>query len=206
MMRSMIWIYLLALLSAAALADTTADVEGYFAELDTLQADFAQTVYDEQGRRLEQSAGTLYMQRPLRLRWVYHAPYEQLMVADGRRLWLYDPSLEQVTVQFLDQTLETTPLALLSGAQPLAELFTIRRLDGSGRLQWYQLRPRHAETAEVSTLRLAFADGELEVLEIEDGFRRRTRLALADVQFNPELAPDLFRFEPPAQADVVGDY
>ena len=200
------WMGWLALVSAVALADTTAEIERYFAELDSLQAEFAQTVYDDQGRRLEHSSGTLYMQRPLRLRWDYHAPHEQLIVADGRRLWLYDPGLEQVTVQFLDQTLETTPLALLSGAQPLAELFTIQRLEGRGRLQWYQLRPLHTEAIEVSTLRLAFADGELEVLEIEDGFRRRTRLALAEVQLNAELAPELFRFEPPAQADVVGDY
>ncbi len=206
MLRHMLWSYALIGLTAVALADTTAEIEAYFAELDTLQAQFAQTVYDEQGRRLEQSSGTLSMQRPLRLRWVYHAPHEQLLVADGRRLWLYDPNLEQVTVQFLDDTLATTPLALLSGAQPLAELFTIRRLEGTGRLQWYQLRPRDVESAEVSTLRLAFANGELEVLEIEDGFRRRTRLALADVQFNPELAPDLFRFDPPEQADVIGDY
>jgi outer membrane lipoprotein carrier protein len=196
----------LALVSTVALADTTAEIERYFAELDSLQAEFAQTVYDDQGRRLEQSSGRFYMQRPLRLRWDYYAPHEQLIVADGRRLWLYDPGLEQVTVQFLDQTLETTPLALLSGTQPLAELFTIQRLESRGRLQWYQLRPLHTEASEVSTLRLAFTDGELEVLEIEDRFRRRTRLALAEVQPNAELDPELFRFEPPVQADVVGDY
>lgn len=192
------------LVAGPILAET--EVERYFGEMTALRAEFAQTVYDEQGRRLEQSSGTMYMQRPLRFRWDYRSPHQQLIVADGERLWLYDKGLEQVTVQPMDETLGATPLALLSGDRPLAEVFGIRQLPTSGRLQWYQLRPHEAESTDVSALRLAFADGELQVLEIEDVFQRRTRLALADVERDPMLDEDVFRFDPPAGVDVVGAY
>lgn len=192
------------LLSAQALAET--EVERYFGELTTLKAEFAQTVYDEQGRSLERSSGTMYMQRPLRFRWDYRTPHQQLIVADGERLWLYDKGLEQVTVQPLDDTLGATPLALLSGERPLGDVFGIRSLPSSGPLQWYRLSPLDADATEVSVLRLAFSEGELQVLEIEDVFQRRTRLALVDVERDALLDDAVFRFEPPPGVDVVGAY
>lgn len=192
------------LLSAQALAET--EVERYFGELTTLKAEFAQTVYDEQGRSLERSSGTMYMQRPLRFRWDYRTPHQQLIVADGERLWLYDKGLEQVTVQPLDDTLGATPLALLSGERPLGDVFGIRSLPSSGPLQWYRLSPLDADATEVSVLRLAFSEGDLQVLEIEDVFQRRTRLALVDVERDALLDDAVFRFEPPPGVDVVGAY
>lgn len=192
------------LLSAQALAET--EVERYFGELTTLKAEFAQTVYDEQGRSLERSSGTMYMQRPLRFRWDYRTPHQQLIVADGESLWLYDKGLEQVTVQPLDDTLGATPLALLSGERPLGDVFGIRSLPSSGPLQWYRLSPLDADATEVSVLRLAFSEGELQVLEIEDVFQRRTRLALVDVERDALLDDAVFRFEPPPGVDVVGAY
>lgn len=175
----------------------------YFAGLQALRADFSQTVFDERGARLEQTSGRMYMQRPGLLRWDYRAPYRQQVVADGSRIWLYDQDLEQVTVQPLDDALGATPLALLSGDEPLDAVFDIESLPASGQLRWYSLRPRQARD-ELNTLRLGFDGQSLRVLEMEDGLRRRTRIAFANVERNPDLDPALFRFEPPPGVDVIG--
>ena len=84
---------------ASFAADSIARVDAYLATLSTLTADFVQVVQDKQGQVTERAAGTLSISRPNRFRWDYQQPYVQTIVADGKKLWLYDPDLEQVTVR-----------------------------------------------------------------------------------------------------------
>lgn len=200
-----VYIFVLVLISAATLAQSGAPVQRYFAGLESLEADFVQQVFDENARLLEKSSGRMYMQKPGRFRWDYTQPSEQLIVADGERLWLYDKELEQVTVRAMDQALSATPLALLSGAAPLEDAFVIRdagiRDDG---LHWYALRPKQ-EQAEFEVVRVAFRDDELKSIELEDVFNQRTRLSFQRLQRNVPIAAELLRFTPPAGVDVIGD-
>jgi len=119
-------ILILSLLSALpAWAATPSSVQRYFQNLQSLRADFIQRVFDEQARVMQTSSGQMLMQKPGRFRWDYRTPAEQIIVADGERLWAYDVDLAQVTVRKLDQALSSTPLALLSGAAPIEETFTV---------------------------------------------------------------------------------
>jgi outer membrane lipoprotein carrier protein len=108
-------------------------VQRYFQNLQSLRADFIQRVFDEQARVMQTSSGQMLMQKPGKFRWDYRTPAEQIIVADGERLWAYDVDLAQVTVRKLDQALSSTPLALLSGVAPIEETFTVggvRNRDG----------------------------------------------------------------------------
>ena len=187
-----------------SVAWATTPVQRYFHELRTLRADFTQQVYDERGRLVRRSSGRMLMQRPGQFRWDYQQPSAQLVVADGQRLWSYDPGLEQVSVRPLDQALGTTPLSLLSGTTPLDESFTIGAAQTRDGLSWYELTPKQPN-AEFRLLRVAFQGEVLASLELEDSFGQRTRLDLEKLERNPALDPDLLRFTPPAGVDVVGD-
>lgn len=178
-------------------------VERYFKGLESLSADFVQTIYDEHGKTIEQASGRMYMERPRRFRWDYQRPYRQLVVADGTRVWLYDESLQQITVEPLDKALGATPLALLSGSKALSKVFTIQPLQAQGQLSWYELRP-HQPQQQLQFLRLGFFDNQLRVLEMDDALQRRTRIALDHVERNPKLDAALFHFTPPPGVDVVG--
>lgn len=100
---------------AADVAAGQQKVEGFLQGLQSLQAQFKQTLTDRNGQTVEEASGTLAIRRPDRFRWDYRQPNEQLIVADGARIWLYDADLEQVTVRKLDDTLSATPAMLLSG-------------------------------------------------------------------------------------------
>jgi outer membrane lipoprotein carrier protein len=176
----------------------------YFKDLQSLRADFVQTVFDDQNQILQSSSGRVFMRRPGKFRWDYQKPYKQLIVADGERLWLYDIDLEQVTVKKLDQSISAAPLAVLSGATPVEQAFTVSKVATQDKLQWYELHPKQQQS-EFNLLRIAFADGTLRTLELEDNLQRRTRLDLTNVERNPVLDSSLFRFTPPAGVDVVGD-
>jgi outer membrane lipoprotein carrier protein len=196
---------LIGVLSAdAAAAETETEVERYFRDLRSLRAEFVQQVFDAQRADVQTSSGVMVMQKPGRFRWDYVLPFEQVIVADGDRLWHYDSELQQVTVRRLDQALGSTPLALLSGAAPIAETFSVGPPQQEGGLQWFELKPKD-EQAEFRRLRVAFGGDDLKMIELVDAFDRRTRLRFERLERNVAIDASLLRFEPPAGVDVLGE-
>jgi outer membrane lipoprotein carrier protein len=194
----------LLVLGNVASAQAESLVQRYFQELHSLRAAFKQQVFDAQSRQLETSSGRMVMQKPGRFRWDYTQPTEQVIVADGKRLWVYDVELEQITVRALDQALSATPLALLSGAAPIEETFVVKDQVSRDGLEWFELQPKE-EQAEFKRLRIAFKDRQLRVIELEDALNQRTQLTFTQLERNVAIDPVLFQFTPPPGVDVVGD-
>ncbi|MBA3564236.1 MAG: outer membrane lipoprotein carrier protein LolA, partial [Gammaproteobacteria bacterium] len=70
--------------SAAAALEPEAGlarVQQFLDEVETLRAEFHQTVEDGEGRVVQTSDGVLTIARPDRFRWDYAEPYEQLVLA-----------------------------------------------------------------------------------------------------------------------------
>lgn len=179
-------------------------VQRYFQDLQSLRADFIQRVYDERARIVQSSSGQMLMRKPGQFRWDYRTPAEQIIVADGERLWAYDVDLAQVTVRKLDTALSATPLALLSGAAPIEDTFEVGNVQRRDGVDWYDLTPKQPQP-EFRLLRVAFKGNALVSLELEDGFGQRTRLDFQKLERNPTLDPALLKFTPPPGVDVVGD-
>ncbi|MBL8252167.1 MAG: outer membrane lipoprotein chaperone LolA, partial [Candidatus Competibacter sp.] len=95
--------FILSLLLASPVWASPSQVQRYFQDLQSLRADFVQRVYDERSRVVQSSSGRMLMQKPGKFRWNYQTPAEQIIVADGDRLWAYDVDLAQVTVRKLDK-------------------------------------------------------------------------------------------------------
>ena len=187
---------------AASATDRLAD---FFKSVQSLRADFQQIVTDARGKTIQDARGTFQMQRPNKFRWNYQKPYEQIIVADGAKLWVYDKDLEQVTVKKLDEALGNTPALLLSGSRPLTDNFHIAELtDRKDGLQWTALTPK-SEEANFKQVRLAFGKQSLEVMELVDSFEQTTQLRFSSVQSNVKFTANEFLFTPPKGVDVVGD-
>lgn len=200
-----LFILMLGLILAGPIqAATPTSVQRYFQDLQALRTDFIQRVFDERARVVQTSSGQMLMRKPSQFRWNYRTPAEQIIVADGERLWAYDVDLEQVTVRRLDQALGSTPLALLSGAAPIEESFKVGAAQRRDGLDWYELTPNQPQP-EFRALRVAFKGEILVSLELEDHFGQRTRLDFQNLERNPNLDPALLSFTPPPGVDVVGD-
>jgi outer membrane lipoprotein carrier protein len=201
MIRIAVAILLSAVLFSPALgARETARVQlDRFAEqLATLSGQFAQTTLDPDGFVSEASSGEIYFAAPDRFRWRYLEPFPQELVADGRYLWHYDESLEQVTQQDQPSASES-PLLVLTQPELLDRFYSIGE---TGDPDLIEFRPL-AEDAEFERARLYFADGAPVALEFNDSFGQTTRIDLFDLRRNPELDPALFDFVPPPGADVL---
>jgi len=190
---------LLLLCTATHAEQPTTALRNFFAGLETLQADFEQQVVDEDGRLQQSSQGHMWIKRPGRFRWDYEQPYRQQIVADGKRFWSYDEDLEQVTVQAAGEVLTATPAMLLSGEQPLEQVFTLED-DGDT----VRLLPK-TDDSNITALNLYLKNGVLQQIRAQDSFGNTTTFRFSKLERNPPLPEDLFVFVPPAGADVVGD-
>ncbi len=195
----------LLVLSAAAVEARTAreHLDAFYKGIKTMQAGFVQTRFDENGKPLESSEGIFALQRPGKFRFEYTKPYRQLYVADGGKIWNYDPDLEQVIVKSTDSTLGDTPALLLSGKRPLEKDFTITPIkrDGSD-LQWLELRPRKEESS-FRSVRLGFSAKGLRLMEVVDVLGQTTRLQFRNIKVNTRLPDRLFSFTAPKWVDVI---
>jgi outer membrane lipoprotein carrier protein len=195
----------LAWLPAVPADDSDTTVQAFFNELDTLQADFHQEVRDVDNTVQQVSDGKVWIQRPGRFRWDYASPYRQQLVSDGKRLWSYDEDLEQVTVQPIGEVLSATPAMLLGGSQPLELIFTVEPLSADGNREQVLLKPK-SNDSNVTALLLDFTDRIISGIRAEDSFGNITSFTFTNLVRNRELDSALFRFEPPAGVDIVGEF
>jgi outer membrane lipoprotein carrier protein len=183
-------------------------LEQFFKQVQSMRADFTQTVISENRRSAEKSQGVLQMQRPGKFRWEYQTPYEQQIIANGKKLWIYDVEMEQVIVKKLDLALGDTPAVLLSGGANIADRFDVKEIsvdsEGESSLYWLQLLPKQQE-ASFEKLLLAFAGDNLQIMELKDAFGQITRLTFSNLEQNPVINSSVFSFEPPAGVDVIDE-
>lgn len=190
--------------SHAATPGTLDTVRDFFAHIESLQADFHQSVIDSSGQQLQESNGKVWILRPGRFRWDYLTPYRQQIVADGERLWSYDEDLAQVTVQAMDTVLGATPAMLLSGGEPIDKVFRLEARPASGNTLHAVLTPR-ADDSSITAIHVYFEKDRLTRIEAIDGFGNHTTFAFTNLVRNAGLDAARFRFVPPEGADIIGD-
>ncbi|MEH6485292.1 MULTISPECIES: outer membrane lipoprotein chaperone LolA [Pseudomonas] len=171
-------------------------------QAQTISARFSQLTLDGGGTQLQETAGELSLKRPGLFRWHTDAPQEQLLVSNGTKVWLYDPDLEQVTIQTLDQRLTHTPALLLSGdVSKISENFEITSKE-AGNVVDFTLKPK-AKDSLFDNLRLSFRDKVLNDMQLVDSIGQRTNILFLGVKMNPPINDSEFNFEIPPGADVI---
>ena len=202
LMRALV-LALLWLPGVAAAAGTDL-LQNFVTQTTSAKARFAQMVLDRNLKMLQQATGTMQFARPGKFRWEYEKPYEQTIVGDGARLWIYDKDLNQVTVRKLDRALGASPAALLAGSNEIEKNYTITNIGNQEGLDWLEAVPKARDTA-FERIRLGFSGVNLQAMELRDQFGQVTVIRFADLERNPKLSPEAFRFTPPKGADVISE-
>lgn len=202
-MRSL-FLLLALLIAGASHAGGVDRLKAFIAGARTAEADFTQTVTDKGGRVTQQASGKMAFARPGKFRWDYREPYEQVIVGDGVKLWLYDADLEQVTVKPLAEVIAGTPAALLAGDDAIEKYFSLRNAGERDGLEWLEATPKTRDTT-FERIRMGFRGDVLVEMELLDFFGQRTTLKLARFARNPAIPPARFTFTPPKGADVIGE-
>jgi outer membrane lipoprotein carrier protein len=218
------------LCTTSAHADAIAKLRSFIAATHSGEADFTQELLDKNGKRLQLVSGKMQFVRPGKFRWSYEKPYQQLIVANGEKFWLYDVDLNQVTEKKLDAALGSSPAALLSGSNdiergfnlfdigcdeadnspqtqssstPTADKTACKGSKEKGGLEWLEAIPINPGTS-IEKIRMAFDEhSNLEMVELYDSFGHNTVLHFTNLKRNPKLPAKLFKFVPPQDADIL---
>ena len=194
-----------AVFAGSAHADARASLDRFTSGLNGLQGQFTQQVHDASGRVRESSSGQVALSAPRLFRWEYENPYPQLIVADGSRVWVYDPDLEQVTVRPQGEEEQNSPLAALIDPALLERDFVVTQGGSRDGLEWLDVAPRQESDAGFQSASLGFDGDGLVTMDVVDALGQRTVIGFSDWQRNPSFAADTFTFTPPQGVDVVGD-
>ena len=192
------------LFAGAADAGARADLSAFTQGLKGLDGAFVQKVYDAKGRLKETSKGRVAMSAPRLFRWEYRSPHPQLIVADGSKVWVYDPDLKQATVRPQGPEEQNSPLAALLDPSRLDARFVVTEEATSGGLSWLQLGPKGTDPAFRSA-RLGFGRGGLQRMQVVDALGQKTDISFTGWKRNPAFAASVFRYAPGKGVDVIGD-
>ena len=198
------FLWLLSCFSLSASASGTEQLKAFVNGIKSARASFTQTVASKSGRVPQRSQGSFMFARPGKFRWSYDKPYDQLIVGDGEKLWIYDKDLNQVSVKKLGQALGSSPAALLAGDNAMEKNFVLKDGGNAEGLEWVEATPKEAES-NFQRVRLGFKDNLPRVMELADNFGQTTTLKFAEFERNPALPAGAFRFVPPKGADVIGE-
>ena len=169
--------------------------------MQTVQASFSQIVYDDAGAELGQQYGDFYLSRPGRFRWDYKEG--QQIIADGKKIYMYDADLEQVTIRSVQNALGQVPsMLLVNDGTNIQQHFKISELPSDSGSEWVLLEPRQEE-AGYDYLKISFSDGQISAIHLQDALGNNTQLQLTNVKQNIKLSSSLFKFAIPEGVDVL---
>lgn len=200
-MRKTILVSLLAL-STCIFSQTPGDVlQAKLNAIRSMTAQFSQVIKAKK-REVSHSSGTMALERPGRFRWQTKSPMEQLVVADGQKMWVYDVDLEQVTVKKQEKGLGGTAALFLSGYNDtVTRDFEVTQAN-TGNTTTFDLQSK-SQRANFQRIKLVFTQENLTGLELHDQLGQTTFVSLKQIKSNPKLSAQLFQFKPPKGVDVV---
>ena len=200
---------LLVVLGLPALAQATAleQFKSFVSATRTARGEFTQRLVkadaDRGGARLSNpSTGSFQFARPGKFIWIYSKPYEQLLQADGDKLYIFDKDLNQVTIKTLGNAIGSSPAAILFGSNDLEKNFTLSEGGTRDGIEWLQAIPKTKDT-NFEKIGIGLKDGMPVAMELRDSFGQVSLLSFTRFEKNPSLPANQFRFVIPKGADVL---
>ena len=167
--------------------------------MNSLSADFTQQIMGLDNNHLQRLTGNLSLKKPNQLRWNVVSPMPQLVMSDGKLVWLYDPDLEQVVIQSFSDDFMANPMRILLGnIDQLNNDFNVIRSDDNS----FSLSPKQKNSLFLA-IHLRFTDSVLSHIDYQDNFGQSAQLSLTQVKLNPPLAKPAFVFDIPQDVDII---
>ncbi|MCC6922294.1 MAG: outer membrane lipoprotein chaperone LolA [Nitrosomonas sp.] len=205
-LRSTFLLCILWLCTSSSVAETAIDnLKLFIQQTQTVQAHFSQALADRNARIIQRSSGIMQFERPDKFRWIYKTPYEQSIIGDGEKVWFYDHDLNQVTVREFNIAIGSSPAALLAGSGTIEENFALVNLGKQEEIEWLEATPKNKDST-FEFIQMGFSQqGELQFMALRDNFGQTTYLTFSELNKNPKLPDDAFRFVPPEGVDIISE-
>jgi len=195
------------ILSFNVIADGISDLNAFVNNISSMSSEFSQVVLDKKGLKLQDVEGVMLFKRPNKFRWDYLKPYQNQIISDGDRLFMYDQDLRQVSINPIAKVAGSTPLLIIAGKN-IEKYFTLRNIEDqvanemNQNIKWVEAVPIE-EGAGFSKVILGLTENKLSVMKIVDAFEHSTTISFKNAKYNVILVDNDFLFKLPTGVDVV---
>ncbi|QDD12276.1 outer membrane lipoprotein chaperone LolA [Candidatus Methylopumilus rimovensis] len=195
------------ILSFNVIADGISDLNAFVNNVSSMSSEFSQVVLDKKGLKLQDVEGVMLFKRPNKFRWDYLKPYQNQIISDGDRLFMYDQDLRQVSINPIAKVAGSTPLLIIAGKN-IEKYFTLRNIEDqvanemNQNIKWVEAVPKE-EGAGFSKVILGLTENKLSVMKIIDAFEHTTTISFKNAKYNVTLVDNDFLFKLPTGVDVV---
>ena len=184
-------------------ADPIENLESFVQENISSSVDFSQIVYDIEGEEIQATTGSLKFQRPGKFRWHYKEPFEQLIVSNGKTLWVYDKDLEQVIIRSIGGSFGSSPAALLAGSDEIDSYYLMEGAgDGVGQEDSLVLKPLEQD-GMFKKIKITFLEKNISTMELFDYLGQKTIIHFSKFNKQTSFKPKTFQFIAPEGVDVL---
>jgi outer membrane lipoprotein carrier protein len=195
--------------TTVTLDDAIRGIEGAYGRMIDLKAEFTQTAFNKSLNQTIPAAGKVYLKKGGKLRWEYAEPTSQQIVSDGKTIWIYTPTLNQVNTGPAPEALAGPAGSFLSGLGKLREHFSVRLLnpaqpkDADGNVV-LDLTPKQP-LPTLQRLILGFDPNgwRLRKAVVYDQFENTVTMQFTNLTINSGLEDKLFAFVPPKGVATV---
>ncbi len=173
--------------------------------IETIEGSFVQYMVDQKGTRLQETKGNFKARRPGLFYWATREPLEQYIYANEDQVTIYDPDLEQATVQRVDKQIQATPAILFSGdTAAIGREFTVEQRDYETHAVQYLLTPK-AEDSLFERLLIRFEGAQLVEMRLSDSLGQESTVHFIETQMNNPIPLEMFDAELPEDTDIIRD-
>lgn len=165
-----------------------------------MSGQFSQVVTNKKSTK--RSSGQFQILRPNLFKWTYNKPYQQVIVGDGKTIWLHDVDLAQVTKTKQNNALGDSPAAILSNKTSLDSQYTLVEDGSASGIEYVKATPKNPD-GSYQYIRLGFKGSELSEMQLKDNFGNETKLTFSNLKTDVKLNPSSFKFTPPKGVDVL---
>ena len=176
-------------------------LNGFLNKLTQMGGEFTQIVTSEQGHDARSAIGTFKVKKPGMFDWKYKQPYEQQIISNGKKIWVYDKDLEQLTVRQISESLNSSPLSIFVSETPVENIFSIEEIVKNDDIDWIKLTPIE-ESSTFEFIEIGFVNGTLSNMVLQDNFGQTTRLLFTQVDKDINIDSVAFEFNIPDGTDV----
>lgn len=173
--------------------------------IKSIQGSFVQFAVDQRGVSIQESRGSFKAKRPDYFYWRTDAPLEQEIYSNERFVTVFDPDLEQATIQANTRQSDQTPAVLFSGdTTRIDSLYLVEETGEGGNVAQFVLTPRSGDSL-FEKLRIRFEGSQLAEMRLRDSLGQESTIRFIQTEINLELSDDVFEPKLPEGTDIIED-
>ena len=182
-------------------------IQRQYEKVSTFEADFTQRSYVKMMNQTQSVKGTVKIKKPGKMKWVYGAPDTQILISDGKNLWLYVPEEEQATRVPVESIYSSnTPALFLAGKGKLTRSFNVESVSEENKNILVTLVPKNDDQGLARLILHADKKNyQITGSTVYDKLGNKTDIRFSRIRINREIPEEQFQLKTPPGVEIL-DY